>query len=472
MSTHPRGTPPTIWEASRELPVVADVDVLVCGGGVAGIAAAVCAARTGAKTLLVERNGALGGTASVSLMSLITIPYSGLHAFPREFFGRLAELGGASNEEVVAYNPELFKYLAQEMVIEAGAQLLLYTAITDVILEGRDLKGIIVENKSGRQVILAKATIDVTGDADIAARTGAPCVLGRDRDHKMRPATVLFRLGGVDINEIKSYVEAHPEELSPDASRRIVDPKRGILYLDGFFSLVEAARQRGDIPQEIHYLRLFGWGLSEVSVNSGRVYGVNGTDAFDVTRADIEGRRQMMQILHFMQREVPGFRAAHLIDSSAMIGIRETRRIIGEYVLTEKDMIEQRQFPDTVARAYTQSFAGVEIHGPDGGEGSTSDNWSRKSIPQYTRFNIPYRSLLPKDVDNLLVAGRCLSVTHEGDKWTRAQGKCMHMGQAAGVAAALSARAGVTPRRLDIKVLQEELIAQRVDIGAPSPEGV
>jgi len=224
---------------ARTMPIAARVDVLVCGGGVAGIAAAVAAARNGAKTLLIERAGFLGGTATGSAMGLIVIPASELVGFPREFFSRLALEQGAGLGDVVPWDIEAYKLTAMDLVIESGADLLLYTWISEPLVRDDRLEGVIIENKSGRQAILAKVVIDTTGDGDVAARAGVPFVKGREEDGAMRPTTVMGRIGNIDLLKFKQYIDSHPEDFSQDDGRRVVDLDRGIAELVRAAQLIE-----------------------------------------------------------------------------------------------------------------------------------------------------------------------------------------------------------------------------------------
>jgi hypothetical protein len=433
---------------ARAIPIVARVDVLVCGGGVAGIAAAVAAARNGAKTLIIERAGFLGGTATGSAMGLIVIPASELVGFPREFFSRLAREQGAGLGEVVPWDIEAYKLTAMDLVLESGADLLLHTWVSEPLVRDDRLEGVVIENKSGRQAILAKVVIDATGDADVAARAGAPFVKGREEDGAMRPTTVMGRIGNIDLPRFKNYIDSHPEDFSQDDGRRVVDLDQGIVRIDGFFSIVEKAKRDGlmDPASPINYLRFSGVNLKEhtdramLICNSTRVYNIDGTNAADVTKAEIDGRKQLRDVVRVCRRLLPGFEHSFLIDTSAYLGVRETRRIRGRYTLTQLDLEESKRFDDSVAVMTSVDYGNAEIHGPEyGHEGSQNDEWARKLELKLMRFEFPLRCMLTPGLRNLVVAGRCASMTHDVDKFARNMAPIGLQGQAAGTFAAIAA---------------------------------
>ncbi len=433
-------------EREREIPVAGSVDVLVVGGGPTGFAAAIAAARNGAKTLLIERYDFLGGMGPGGLVNIwniwarIIFKMKG-EARPRDIEGiykevvdRLTKLGAAYRPVPEAlttiFDPETTKYVMDQMVMEAGVKLLLYTSASDAIVEGNKIKGVIVENKSGRQAILAKVVIDATGDGDIAARAGAPFEKGREKDGLLQPGSLMFRMGNVNYARFEEYLKQHP---------------------DGVKSLVEEAEKAGinipmgsewiDIPSPIN--------KSVVTILATRAR-VDATSAESTTNAVIELRKQVQTVVSFLKKYVPGYEESFLIDTAPQIGIRETRRIMGEYVLTEEDERQGREFDDVIARL---GIAGIDIHDPNG-----KGFLSFAVVPK--PFDIPYRCLLPKKVDNLLVGGRCISVTHKALGATRSQHKCMALGQAAGTAAALAVKHGKSPRDIDIREVQTKLREQ------------
>ena len=457
------------------VPIHSRVDVLVCGGGVAGIAAAVSAARAGAKTLLIERAGFLGGTATGSAMGLIVIPANELTGFPREFFSRLAAEQGAGLGDVVPWDIEAYKITAMEMLLESGAQVLLYTTVSEPLVRNQAIEGVVIENKSGRQAILAKVVIDTTGDGDVAARAGIPFVKGREEDGAMRPTTVMGRIGNIDLRAFKNYIDTHPEDFAQDDGRRVVDLESGIVRIDGFFSIVEKAKKAGLLAADapIHYLRFSGVNKPEhvdravLICNSTRVYGVDGTNAGDVTRAEIEGRRQLRSVVRFCQALLPGFEQSFLVDTSAFLGVRETRRIQGRYTLTYPDIANGERFGDSVALMTSVDYGTAEIHGPDHGhEGSKDDVWARKLSLKLMRFEFPLGCMVPAGFAGLVVAGRCASFTHDVDKFARNMAPTGLMGQAAGrFAALMAANPAADWRRLPVNELREALSREGLEVG-------
>lgn len=467
-----------VIEPLRDVPVAFDTAVLVVGGGIAGVMAALASGRSGARTLLVERFGSLGGTGTAAMMNLFYVPYAASRGLVRELFDRLIARGGAIPGEFVVYDPELYKVTALDMLAEAGVEVLLHTLVSDVIKEGNTLRGIVVENKSGRAAILSRVTIDASGDADVAARAGAPYIKGRESDGKMRPMTLIFRMGGVDVPRLVDYVKAHPEDFSPDPLQFMLDLEHHMIRIFGFFTLVEDAKARGELWQDCYYFRVESV-LPErgvLTVNATRVYGVDGTKAEDLSRAEIETRHQMLQLAAFARKCIPGFEHSFILDSASTIGVRETRRIRGEYLMTEDDILAGRRYDDVVAvDANQQNPRQQGGHPPDGKEGGPQDLEARELVARMFVYEIPFRSLVPMEVEGLLVAGRCLSVDHHADVYTRNQGSAMATGVGAGVAAALAVQAGVPPRQVDVRAVQARLRGLGVDLDllrrlGPSPE--
>ncbi len=413
-------------------------DVIVAGGGTAGVAAAVASGRNGADTILIERYGFLGGTMTAGLVN----PFMPFHAggeqiirgIFQEMIDRLKEMDGY-DEDTKAFDAEAMKLVCDEMVREAGVKLLLHTCIIDALTQGDKICGVEIHNKSGRQVVLGRIVVDATGDGDVAVMAGASYEKGRRRDGLTQPMTLNFRMGGVDVDRIPSSGEINRLFEEAKAEGKITFPRRKVLYFP--------TTRKG----EIHF-------------NTTRIIRVDGTKAEDLTYAEVEGRRQMMELVRFLRERVPGFENAYLLTSGVQVGVRETRRIIGEYVLTGDDIVKARKFMDVIARG---SYW-IDIHNPVG-EGFEENPYSGKSPPPGESYDIPYRCLIPKGVENLLVAGRCISSTHEAQAAIRVIPIVVAIGQAAGTAAALSAKLGVTPRELDISLLQETLKRQGANLG-------
>jgi len=458
-----------IIEPARVTPVAKEVDVLVCGGGLSGIGAALGAARAGARTLIVERNAMLGGPATAVLMNTWNVPVDRMTGVAREIALNLAQRGaGVTGGPTFPFDPEAFKDLAVDMLQDAGVEILNYSSVVDPVMEGDLIRGAIVQNKSGRQALLARAVVDATGDADIATLAGAEYVKGRELDGKMRPMSVLFRLGGVDVRRAVEYCRAHPENFTVDPNFHILNPERGLVRMSGFFDVAEKARSRGELPEEIHYIRMEGVDVSRgvVLVNNSRVYDVDGTNAWDITRADIEARRQNRMLFDVIRNYIPGFETAWVLDSSSNVGVRETRRIRGAQVLDQPDFLAGRTWPDSVARIWRHMAEGRDWHKAEGGEGAPGDAVYRTGTTALAWFEIPWGVFTPNRVDGLLTCGRTLSVTHDADMWTRGQYCCLVTGQVAGIAAALAAAGATTPRQLEVAELQQRLVGQGIDIGS------
>jgi glycine/D-amino acid oxidase-like deaminating enzyme len=449
----------SLIEAQRAIPIAYRAQVLVIGAGTAGTAAALAAARAGADTLLIERGGFPGGTGTAGLMCLYTLPYRYVYGVCRELVDAMAERGGAVRGPVIPFDPEVFKHVALAKLQEAGVRLLFYAWTVGALTDGDRVRGVVIESKSGRQAVLADVVIDASGDGDVAASAGAKYVVGREDDGKMRPMTIVFRMGPVDVRKIADYRERHPEEFSPDPGHNILDLDQRIVRVDGFFSLMRAGRDRGVLDSNTHYLRLYGIAgeIGNVYVNTVRVYGVDGTSTEDLSRAQQDSMRQIEALSAFLRAEVPGFAHAVVLDTAMSIGVRETRRIVGDYTLTIEDCATGRRFPDALSTSLIHMVPGVEIHSPDGGEGAQDDAYVAGLVLPFNEFSVPLRCLLPDGVESLLVAGRCLSTTHEADGWTRSQPIMMQVGEGAGMVAAVAALDGVSPRRVNLPDVQERL---------------
>ena len=416
----------TIREPAREIPVAGEHDVVVAGGGLAGAVAAIAAARNGASTILVERLGVVGGTATAGLMTSFNgfrneLPPNDLQTVKglgQEIVDELLRMGGATpltahgdfSSELrighcpyaVGYDPDALQFVLLKLLKAAGAKLLLHTCISGVHKEGRAVRGLIVENKSGRQAILGKIVVDATGDGDVAAAAGAPFAKARKAGERMMAATLMLRVANVD-----------PERI----------PEQRACIVVGNTAVV--------------------WGPS--------VREVDGTDAEDLTAAEIAAREQVPAFMSRL-RERLGFEDSVLVGTAFQIGIRETRRIVGEYVITEADAVQGARFPDVVA------ISSNPVPG----------YYGQRRFFEHEGFDVPYRSLVPLEAENLLLAGRCISAEQVPFQSARSQAPLMAISQASGTAAALCARLGVTPRQLDYRLLQRTLLEQGAELRLPS----
>lgn len=433
-------------------------DVLVAGGGMAGIAAAVAAARAGADVLLVERGGTLGGVATAGLnCSFMGVDRSVIGGVLWEVLDRLAGIGGSIEGLYTPFDPEAFKTVALEMVADAGARLLLHSWLIDAVTDDAGVKGARFVTKSGMREIRAGAVVDATGDGDIAAAANGAFDTGRADGRPGQPMTMMLRMGNVDTAKLIEYVKANPDELYKNPLKCVLEEDRNppLFLFSGFFDLVRKGKEAGHLDTGRESMGLQGLpNRGQVLVNATRVHGLSGIDADDLTRAEIEGRRQAKSVVEFLKKYMPGFEDAHLIDTAASIGVRETRRIRGRYMLTREDILSERRFPDAIAR----NFFPMDNHGP--ADNPNSHSWTVLRPGGF--YDIPYRCLVPESVDGVLLAGRCISATHEAHASTRSMPCSLATGQAAGVAAALSVSQRKRPADLDPEALRDALRKQEV----------
>src|SRR5258706_13544702 len=441
----------TVREPARDVRVVAQADVVVVGGGPAGMAAAFAAARNGASTVLLERYNHLGGLASGGMVLVLDDMWDShlreisVRGSCVEMINRMAALGLASFPKrdewgsapaavekwarwgtfdfhskskphpicfAAAFDPDAWKRVSMEMVKELGIELRLHSWFSRTLVEGNQVKGVICDTKSGREAILGKVVIDTTGDLDVAASAGAPHIGGS------YIVTTVFRLGGVDTDEAERFEREEPEAF--DALDREI--KR---LLGGSWAY---------------------WWLETplpgvVWCNCPHMPGLDGLKVEDLTYAEIQGRKHIAKLLDYIRGHMPGFEHCYLLDVAPQTGVRQTRLLEGEYVLNKEDLAQRTRFADAVAR------------GRD--------------------YTVPYRTMLPKHVENLLVAGRHYSATPPAQKISREIPPCMAMGEAAGVAAAMALDSGVSVRDVDVRVLQQKLRAQGADPGdqsGPNPD--
>ncbi len=439
-------------------------DVAVVGGGSAGLAAALAAARSGAKTLLVERYGFLGGMLTAGLVTHYD-PIEQMEAsgIPYELYARLKERGAVQEFDMTGVempfrywqggcgiDAEAYKSLALDLVREAGVELLLHTWVSGVVQdEGGSVVGLELCHKSGRETIGCKIAVDATGDADLVAYAKAPFHLGDEGGGCMSP-TLCFNIGGVEMETLYRYLEENPDELGnhPRLGKYIRDPRKSSI-IQGFYRLIAQARAAGDLniamPEP-------GLGMvvlpipGSFHVNTVRLPGLNPVDVRDLTTMEVVERGYVDEAFRFIRKYIPGCGNSFVMQSAAQIGIRESRRMEGLYKLKVEDIQAGTPFPDAVARF---KWGHTDVHSGNGMQ------WSFEFIegPYY----IPYRALVPAGTGGLLVAGRCISATQAAMASIRIMPVCSATGEAAGTAAALCALQGCQPQELDAALLRTAL---------------
>lgn len=436
--------------------VTLDADVVVVGGGPAGINAAIAAGRMGARTIIVERYGFVGGMSTAAMV----YPWMTFHTeqgkqviagIAQEIVDRLQQQGGSPGHlrdtvgfvhSLTPYHPEVFQVVAVDMLREAGVKVLLHSFVDDVLVQDGNIHSVQLSTKSGTINIHTQVVVDASGDADAAHLAGALTLQGRE-DRQTQPMTMKFRMRGVNIDTIKRYMIDNPTnfyEKTPFDELNTI-PLTGI---SGFYK----EWQQANLPINRDQVLLFtGPAEDEVLVNCTRVQGLDGTNVEDLTEAEHEGRKQVLMIASFLTEHVPGFERASISAVGTQIGVRETRRIVGHYALTKEDVVQGRRFDDVI----TRSGYPIDIHDPSG-KGITAA-W----IEGDGAYDIPYRCLVSQNIPNLLAAGRCISTTHEALATTRLTPSCMATGQAAGTAAALAVLKQVSPIDVPMQVLQEQL---------------
>lgn len=461
-----------IKESSKKIPILAKTDVLVVGGGPAGISAALAAAREGVDTLLVERYGCFGGVITQAMVGTVawyryakTIDAGGIGLVfeqrAKEEGATINIIGNVKNKEMLAtleaeglivdgeptyevLDTEKFKFLIDEMIQEAGVKPLLHCYVTDVIMDGKRLIGVITESKSGRQAIMAKRIIDATGDADVAFHAGVP--FRKNPKNELMEVTVNYGCSGINIGKFLMYVYLNPGKIGDWGETK--DEDAFSTYLVEPFN---KAREAGEIPEDVP-IESFWTNYTDAgeitSFNGIHMHDIDPTDVWDLTKAEIMGRQRVIWAVDALKKYTPGFKKARLRTIGSSLGVRESRKIIGEYEITENDVRNQARFDDSIG--ICPEFI---------------DGYGIAIMPKTGRyFQVPYRIMVPQEVENLLIAGRCVAGDKISHAATRQMCCCFVTGQAAGVASAISIKNHTNCRDVDVLKVQRALKEQGVRI--------
>jgi hypothetical protein len=438
-------------EPERKTPVAGEYDVVVLGGGPAGLAAAAAAGQHGRRVLLIERYGFLGGMGTAAGVT----NFCGLHAnvhgeikqvvhgVADDLLARIDRLGGLNAPHLVfgkiyaqAYDTAAYKCAADDLLLAHDVEINFHALAAGVAMDGdRRIRALLIETKSGRAAVLGKMFIDCSGDGDLAAFAGAPYEKGDAAGNTLYP-TMMFRINGVDAKAAGDAWRSIPQLMEAAEKRGVAFPRKG--------AIVRPQKHSAE------------WRVNVTQVRNADGRAVDGTDAAELSAGEIEGRRQAIDFFKFLRSEAPGFANSYVVDIPPQLGVRETRRINGRYQLTADDVLTCASFDDTIG------VNGWPIENHAAGDVI----WRWPDIPGSRGFNhLPYRMLVPPGLDNLLIAGRCASMTHEGQSAARVSGGCFVMGQAAGTAAHLLLAGNCVSADIPVDSLQDTLTADGVYLG-------
>lgn len=434
-------------------------DVIVCGGGPSGVVAALSAKRNGARVLLIEASGIFGGNTTQSLVS----PWMTFHdnksqvikGIAQEIVDKLVKIGGSIGhikdpirfaDSITPVDTESVKTVLFEMLDQAQVDVLLHAFISDVVVVDNKLKSVVATTKSGKLSFEATVFIDATGDGDVAYLAKVPFQLGREKDQLTQPMTMMFHVANVDLKAIRAYIKKNSNEFH---DTQVLDD--GYLAASGFFSIVKEKQQSGQLAIPRDRVLLFQEiRENQVSINMTRIQGKSGVNAFELSSAEVEGRRQIQIAFSFLKKNIPGFKDSYILRTPSKIGVRETRHITGEYTITKEDILNQQTFEDAIC---VSAFP-IDIHAPQS-TGLELDNFSHSK-----KYEIPLRCMIPKLIDGLIITGRPISATHEANASLRVTPSAMALGEAAGVLAAISSNTKTLPRLVDYRAVQKQLISQ------------
>ena len=435
-------------------------NVVVIGGGPAGAVAAIAAARQGVKVLLVEQNGYLGGMLTGAGVGPQMTFHAGntqvVRGIPDEIISRLQELGLSPGhmEDFVGYassvtpfDAEGMKLILETMAAEAGVQLLYHTVYTGCTVENGNITKVKLYSKSGFFDVTADVFLDCSADADLATHAGVSSVYGRESDNLAQPMTMNIKVANVDREKVMAYVKSNQNDMLSTIpfDRLEMIPRTGI---QGAYAVIKSAKTMGEFDVDRDMVLCFETNNpGEFILNMSRIVRKSAIDPFQLTEAEMEGRRQAHLIVAFMRKYIPGFEYCRIVSTGPSIGVRESRKINGCYKLTAEDLLDNRMFSDAIAMGGYP----IDIHSPDGAA------MKHRFLKTGSWYSIPYRCLITNEVNNLIVAGRCISTTHEACAAIRVTPIVMAIGQAAGTAAAQSVLSGQFANQLDTEMLRKTL---------------
>lgn len=424
-----------MYRLIKDLSCMGDFDVVIAGGGPAGICAAISAAMEGVKTLIIEKAGMIGGNLTIGHVG----PTMGKY-IKNTMADKINALIKDGKDTRLGHDVEYTKIKLMELIDQYNITLYLNTAIADVIQDNNLIKGVVVSGQNGLSAVTGKIFIDATGDGVLSYLAGEKIELGRE-DGLVQPVSIMFTVTGIDTDQ---KLVCEDEEMDTKL-------KKG-----NYLQLCKDACATGELPESVNIVRLYRTvNEGERIVNATQANKVNGLDVNDYTKAQIELRKQMHMVVEFLKKNVEGYENIKIKDSSDIVGVRESRRVVGHYILTAEDLIAGKTYDDTVVH---RSKFSIDIHNPDGAGQSETDG-----CPHQTKeYDIPYRALVPLVNRNLYTAGRCISGTHRAHASYRVMNTCMCIGEAAGAGAALCIKEKTTPGALNVKKLQSILMERGI----------
>ncbi|HBN82910.1 MAG TPA: FAD-dependent oxidoreductase [Clostridiales bacterium] len=442
-------------------------DICIVGGGISGFTAAVAAARRGEKTLIVEQHGYLGGMLTMAGVGPMMTFHAGedqvIKGITSELIDRMVKKNKSPGHvfdtigytyTVTPFDAEWMKHEMEMMLLESGGDVLYHSMLAGVDVADGTIRSIQVCNKAGISSITAELFIDATGDGDLSAWAGVKCTIGRESDGACQPMTMNMKMGNVDTEQIKAFVKDHPEEFPYLQGNTWMVDMASHLSVSGFAKTLKKAMDNHEFSGRLEGILFFETNNpGEMLINTSRLHGYDATDPIQLTKAEIEGRKQVRELEAFFKNRIPGFQNAVLLQSGPNVGVRGSRQIKGMYCLTQEDILKATRFEDAIAHAGYP----IDVHSPDGKETVVKEDMH---IKHGTVYSIPYRCLVNPYVHNLITVGRCISATFEAQGAIRTTPTAGAIGHAGGVAAHLARKQGVKPRDVSIPELQRILKEQ------------